>query len=103
MRKCDVLNLEIDSNVKERAEFILEKLGIPMHVAIEMYLRQIIFQNGIPFEVKLPVDETILYNTLTKEQFDKEVLKGIKDINQGKVFTTEEIETDFDIDDSKKI
>ena len=38
VRKCDVLNLEIDSNVKERAEFILEKLGIPMHVAIEVFV-----------------------------------------------------------------
>ena len=102
MRKSEVLSLEIDSNVKERAEFILEKLGIPMHVAIEMYLRQIIFHRGIPFEVKLPADETLEYDNLAKEQFYEEIMKGIEDINQGKVFTAEEVKPEFVVDYFKK-
>jgi len=69
MRGFEILNLEIDSDVIERAGFILEKLGIPMNVAIEMYFRQIIFQRGIPFEVKLPADETLVYDNLTKEEY----------------------------------
>ena len=102
MKKSEVLNLEIDSDVIERAEFILEKLGVPMSVAIEIYLRQIIFQRGIPFEVKLPADETLVYDNLTKEQLDEEILKGIEDINQGKVFTAEEVESEVVVDYFKK-
>lgn len=102
MKKSEVLNLEIDSDVIERAEFILKKLGIPMQVAIEIYLRQIIFQRGIPFEVKLPVYETLVYDNLTKEEFDEEIMKGIENINQGKVCAAEEVESEFVVDYFKK-
>lgn len=95
MRDFEILNLEIDFDVIERAGLILEKLGIPMNVAIEMYFRQIIFQRGIPFEVKLPADETLVYDNLTKEEYDKEIMKGIEDINKGRVFSAEEVEAEM--------
>ena len=48
------ITVNIDSEVAERAEAVLNQLGIPMEVAIDMYLRQIIFHQGIPFPVELP-------------------------------------------------
>ena len=44
----------IQPEIKENAEAILEKLGIPVSVFIDMTYRQIINHNGIPFPLELP-------------------------------------------------
>ena len=52
----------VDPETKEQAEAILNQLGIPMSNAIGMFLKQIVMQRGIPFEmsdVLLPHDELI--------------------------------------------
>ena len=85
----------VEPEIKEQAESVLEQLGIPMSNAVSMFLRQIVLQKGIPFELKLPAGEPIAYGSLTKEQFDKEIMKGIEDFNKGRVFTAEEVESEM--------
>lgn len=43
----------MEPEIKEQAEQVLEKLGIPMSNAVGMFLRQVVLQQGIPFEMKL--------------------------------------------------
>ena len=60
MVKNATLNLRVDASVKEKAESVLSKLGVPMSTAIDMYLNQIALTGGIPFKVALPhAPETI--------------------------------------------
>ena len=47
------LNIRTDKEIKEAAEYIFNELGISMTTAINMFLRQTIRTNGIPFELKL--------------------------------------------------
>ena len=47
------INVRTDSAVKEQAEYIFEAFGLTMSAAINMFLRQTIRKNGIPFELKL--------------------------------------------------
>ena len=54
MEKTATLNLRVNPQVKKDAEAVLEKLGIPMATAIDMYLTQISLVGGIPFRVMLP-------------------------------------------------
>lgn len=54
MEKTATLNLRVNPVVKQRAESVLSKLGIPMSTAIDMYLNQIALTGGIPFAVTLP-------------------------------------------------
>ena len=42
----------VDEDVKDNSTQILDELGLSMSTAISIYLRQVIKQNGIPFEVK---------------------------------------------------
>ena len=49
----------VEPEVKEQAESILNQLGIPMSNAVGMFLRQVIIQRGIPFEMKLPVKKPL--------------------------------------------
>ena len=51
-----------------------------MSNAVGMFLRQIVLQKVIPFEMKLPRTAPLTYGSLTKEQFDKEIEKGMSDV-----------------------
>ena len=46
--------IRIDEQVKVEATELLEGLGLNLSDAVNMFLRQIILQNGLPFEVKYP-------------------------------------------------
>lgn len=47
-----------NNNTKERVEKILKDLGMSMSTAINIYMQQIVHHQGLPFELKLPSDET---------------------------------------------
>lgn len=47
------LNIRTDKDIKEAAEHIFNELGISMTTAVNIFLRQTIRNNGIPFELKL--------------------------------------------------
>lgn len=49
------LNIRTDKEVKDAAEKIFSELGLNMTTAVNMFLRQTIRENGIPFELKLNV------------------------------------------------
>ena len=47
--KSDV-NVEIDTNVKELATQLLERMGLDQTTAIDMFYRQIITERSLPFQ-----------------------------------------------------
>ena len=47
------LNIRTEKSVKEAAEGIFAELGLNMTTAVNMFLRQTIRENGIPFSLKL--------------------------------------------------
>lgn len=51
----DTVNLNIRTNkdIKQQAEKIFEALGLNMTTAINVFLRQTVRENGIPFSLKL--------------------------------------------------
>ncbi|SEP84308.1 addiction module antitoxin, RelB/DinJ family [Lachnospiraceae bacterium RM5] len=85
----------VEPKIKEEAERVLDQLGIPMSNAVGMFLRQIVMQRGIPFEMKLPASRPLAINKLIKEQFDAEFLKGMDDIENDRVFSAEDVESDM--------
>ena len=57
----------VDPDIKEQAEVILAQLGIPMSNAVGMFLRQVVMQRVIPFEMKLPtaIPIWLLYKSIS--------------------------------------
>ena len=47
------MNIRLDSEVKEQAQQVFNHLGIDMTTAINIFLRQAIQYQGLPFDVKL--------------------------------------------------
>lgn len=86
MEKTTTLNVRVNPVVKERAEEVLSRLGVPMSTAIDMYLNQISLTGGIPFAVTLPkVPNTINADFMTTEDIHAKLQKGYDDIEAGKV------------------
>ena len=83
MSKTANLYVRIEPELKENAEQILSALGIPASNAINMFYKQIILQKGLPFDVKLPADAVLNYNSLSEQELDSELQKGIEDIKNG--------------------
>lgn len=87
--------VRVEPEVKEQAEQVLDYLGIPMSNAVNMFLRQVVLQKGLPFDVKIPLDTPIAIGALTKEQLDAELAKGMADINAGKVYSADDVENEM--------
>lgn len=83
MAKSANLYARIEPEVKEQAETILAALGIPASNAITMFYKQIILQNGLPFEVKLP-EHPLDISRMTESQLGKELEKGYADMREGR-------------------
>ena len=67
---------KIQPEIKEHAEAILEKLGIPVSVFIDMAYRQVIMRDGVPFSLEIPNTLTTR-DTLSKEEFDTIMQTGL--------------------------
>ena len=85
----------VEPEVKEQAESVLGKLGISMSNAVEMFLRQVSIQRGIPFEMKLPATNMVDVSKLTKEEFDAELQKGYDDYADGKASPIDKVEAEL--------
>ena len=69
------INVQIDSETKKQATTILNDLGLSMSTAINLFLKQVIKTDGLPFEVK-------------NHKPSRELLKALKeadDIMSGKI------------------
>lgn len=84
MAKTANLYARIEPELKEQAEAILTALGIPASNAITMFYRQVILQQGLPFDVKLPTAKPVDMSKLTKEQLDAELQQGYDDVLAGR-------------------
>ena len=53
MARTTSVYTRVEPEIKEQADKIFATLGIPMTSAINLFLRQVVLQKGIPFEVKI--------------------------------------------------
>lgn len=54
-----VVKSRIEPELKADAEAILEKLGLSVSDVIRLTFRQIVARRGLPFDLKIPNEETI--------------------------------------------
>ena len=84
------VNTRMKMDIKQQAEEILERLGIPRSVAIDMFYRQIIAHNGIPFPVTLPTDVPVR-DELTTAQFNQMMATGLEQAREDDSFDVDEV------------
>ena len=67
--KDATVSARVEPDVKNEAEAILQKLGIPVSVVINSLYRQIIYRRGIPFALTVPQEPGTL-DAMTPEVLD---------------------------------
>jgi len=85
MSKTTSLYVRLEPELKEQAETVLEQLGIPVSNAVNMFLKQVVLQRGIPFDVKLPSTKPIGVSDLTESELNTELEKGFTDLVKGRI------------------
>lgn len=80
------VNIRIDDDVKAKADTLFEELGINMSTAVNMFVRQAVRENGIPFQVKA--------DPFWSEENQTHLRKAIADLEAGKGKPHELIEVD---------
>lgn len=86
--KIATVTARIRPEIKEQAEAVLEKLGIPISVLIDTLYRQIILTGGVPYPLTVPKLKTL--DTMTKEEFDEMLEEGYQQSLRGEGVSTEE-------------
>ncbi|WP_049217691.1 type II toxin-antitoxin system RelB/DinJ family antitoxin [Alloscardovia omnicolens] len=84
------VNVRIQENIKQKAEQILETIGVPRATAIDMFYRQIILNNGIPFSLTIP-KSLPAQDTMDKRTFNALMAKGYDQAVQGDSYPIDDV------------
>lgn len=66
----------VEPELKEQAEMILSNLGIPASTAINMFYRQIVLWNGLPFRPCMPANYPKSRSEMTDDEFNARMAIG---------------------------
>lgn len=66
----------VEPEVKEQAESIMSRLGVPASVVINMLYKQIIMTRSIPFPLSVP-DEPVARDSMTAVEFNTMMEAGL--------------------------
>lgn len=95
MSKTSSVFARVEPDIKEQAEQVLNELGIPMSNAIGLFLKQVVLQRGIPFEIKLPAKKPTALGAFSDDQLNEELNRGIADFENGNYTTSEDLSDKF--------
>ena len=91
MAKTTSIFARVEPEIKEQAEKVLNELGIPMSMAVNIFLRQVVIHNGLPFDVKIRHNKPVAFEDLTTEEVNNELEKGFNDLKEGRVLSAEKV------------
>lgn len=99
MTKTEILHIRVNESVKSNAEETLNRLGISISEAVNMFLCQVDLTGGLPFEVRLPAPERLIIRN--KEELRKKIAEADEDIRAGRISdareTIDRLRTKYDL------
>lgn len=82
MEKSTALKVRVDPALKEQAEGILQRLGIPMSTAVNIFLSQVVLTGRIPF-LAAPLKTSA--DMMTTDEIHAKLQRGLDDAENGRV------------------
>ena len=64
-----ITNINLDPVLKKEAQDLLKDLGMDLTTAVTIFLRQMVYQQGIPFEIK-------------RRRYNRETLEALQEFQQ---------------------
>lgn len=84
----ELLTVEVDSDVKRRADAVFEEFGMSAGNAVNLMLNHIAVQKRIPEYLGQPPIPCL--EDMTEEEFDAMIQEAVDDIEAGRVYSIEE-------------
>lgn len=84
MAKSTNLYVRIEPDVKEQAEKVLDGLGLSMSNAVGLFLKQVVINQAIPFDLKVAPSKFKAVSAMSAEEFNSEIEKGYSEFLAGK-------------------
>ncbi len=79
----ETINVRVDSNDKKNFELFCNNVGMNISTAINMYIKNVLMEQKLPFEIKSGLNDEIIY---------KKLLEADKQISStNKRYSTDEI------------
>ena len=91
MQRTSNVFARVEPEIKTQAEQVLHQLGIPMSNAIGLFLRQVIMQRGLPFDMKLPNRMPVSIGTMSATDLNAELEKGCADVAAGRLHDLDDV------------
>lgn len=78
----------VQPEIKQQAEAVLERIGLPVSVLIDTLYRQIIMTGGVPYSLTVPQMPT--RDGITDEQFNRMMEKGYQQAKNSQTLPIDE-------------
>ena len=78
----------VQPEIKQQAEAVLDKIGLPVSVLIDTLYRQIIMTGGVPYSLTVPSLPT--RDSMTDAEFNAMMEKGYRQAKTGEGLSVEE-------------
>ena len=82
------VTVRIQPEIKQQAEAVLERIGLPVSVLIDTLYRQIIMTGGVPYPLTVPKIPT--RDSMTDEAFDAMLSQGLQQARDGQTMSIDE-------------
>jgi len=77
------VNVRVDEELKRKAEYIFNELGMNLSTAFNLFLRSAVRYGGIPFELRLSSRPRSI-KELSEAEFNYRIEKAFSDAEDGK-------------------
>jgi len=80
------INISIDEDLKEKAEYLFSEFGMNMSTAFTIFVKTVIRQGKIPFEISIvddfynPYNQEFLRKTIANKDHNEPVIKSIEEL-----------------------
>ena len=95
MANTSIIYTYIDTELKKEAENILTQLGISPSSAIQMFYSQIALTKSLPLKLQLSTTKPTSIGSMSKDEFDNEIMKGLHSLTSDKTYTIDEVNSEF--------
>lgn len=93
--RTEMVRARIAPALKSSAEGILSSLGMNPSQAIVLFYKQIELHNGLPFDLRLPPPPIRNMATMSDDELDAEIQRGLDDVAAGRCKPLEKVHADF--------
>lgn len=91
MAKSSNVYIRVEPEVKAEAEKVFNELGLNLSGAVNIFLKQVVIQQGIPFPLQTKAAKPRALSDMTREELNAELEKGYADYLAGSGRPAEEV------------